>query len=54
MCKLVGTGLQALGSEIGVLMCQVGLWYKIPRSSLTRYLVRLEVLKETTETLLPR
>lgn len=30
MCKLVGTGLQALGSEIRVVMCQVGLWYKNP------------------------
>lgn len=26
---------------------------KIPRSLLTHYLVRIEVLKETTETLLP-
>lgn len=54
MCILVGTGLQAIGSEIRVVMCQVGLWYKIPHSSLTHYLARIVFLKETTtkETLL--
>lgn len=53
MCVLVGTGLQAIGSEIRVIVCQVGLWCKTPHSVLTYYLARIVFLTEKKKPFLP-